>query len=289
MKTNHRLFASLLLCLCIGSSAPFGGVATIPRHEGRTEVPVAIISGVATSQPPHYGRQRRASSALFVASFTSSTVILPIDNTRKICQHPHHGNAIIDEATVWQLLNGTNVGEMNRSQFEEAETIVQAWSKRQSKRAAIVVEQLLRRIIEEQMAENPYADCVDMTALYANLIDGWANCGEEGGAERAEEILDYFQRISEEGDSYDPLLCGPGIRSFHAVIGAYARSGREDAPQQAIRVLGKLYDLNREGRTSVAPNVETYARTSTVIILTSNLLRSIGMYLLSLLLNSFEF
>lgn len=167
----------------------------------------------------------------------------------------------IDE-TTWRLLNGTNVGEWDRSHFEQAESIVEAWSQRQSKRAALVVERLLRRIVKEQMAENPYADCVDMTALYTNLIDGWANCGESGGAERADEILDYFQRISEEGDSYDPLLCGPGLRSFNAVIGAYARSGRDDAPQQAVRVLGKLYDWNREGRTCVTPNKETYARTS---------------------------
>lgn len=149
---------------------------------------------------------------------------------------------------------------MNQSHFEAAENVMEAWSKRQSKRGALVVERLLRRIVKEQMAGNPYADCVDMTALYFNLIHGWANCGEAGGAERAEEILDYFQDIYEDGDSYDPLLCGPCIGSFNAVIGAYAKSGRDDAPQQALRVLDKLCDWNSQGRTCVSPNNETYAR-----------------------------
>jgi hypothetical protein len=109
------------------------------------------------------------------------------------------------------------------------------------------------------MMDNPYADRVDMTALYTNLIQVWANSGESGGPQRAEEILDYFQRFAESGDSYDPLLCGPDVDCYNAVIGAYAGSGRADATEQAMRVLGKLYDLHHAGRTVVAPNKDTYA------------------------------
>ena len=110
--------------------------------------------------------------------------------------------------------------------------------------------------------ENPFADCVDMTALYTNLIYAWSNSYEIGSSKRAEEILDYFQTIYEEGDSYDPLLCGPTIDSFNAVIGAYAQSDRTDAPQQSIRVLTKLYELNKVGRTTASPNQQSFARTS---------------------------
>jgi hypothetical protein len=244
IRTSHQ-FVSLILCSYLVISASFlASVSKSPREGQR-------IREWATVRPDGHNR---TSTALCVASSLIDAVPLEC-NPRKTFHRS------IDEST-WILLNETNVGEMNQSDFELAEMIVKAWSLRQTKRAALVVERLLRRIVKEQMAENPYADCVDMTALYANLIDGWANCGEVGGAERAEEILDYFQRIYEEGDSYDPLLCGPGIRSFNAVIGAFARSGSDDAPQQAVRVLGKLYDLNREGRTCVTPNKETYARTS---------------------------
>jgi pentatricopeptide repeat protein len=230
MRMNRHLLVSLVLISCVGACLSFLGLST-NHHEGR----------IARAQ----------FDTILLSAVDAFGSVLHVDDRK-------NDQRAID-LTTWQLLHGTNVGEWGRLQFEEAERIVEAWSQRQSKRAALVVERLLLRIVKEQMAENPYADCVDMTALYTNLIDGWSNCGELGGAERAEEILDYFQRIYEEGDSYDPLLCGPGLRSFNAVIGAYARSGREDAPQQAIRVLSKLYDLTRQGRTCVFPNKETYA------------------------------
>lgn len=240
MTSNRRRISSLAVCLCVSFSVPFRPAFTI--RKGRT-----VVAPFWTQRRLHSLRP----SALLV---TEPSAVVPEDAKK-------YNHRAIDEMT-WRMLNGTNVGEWVQSDFELMETIVEAWSHRQSSRAALVVERLLRRIVKEQMAENPYADCVDMTALYTNLIDGWANCGEIGGAERAEEILDYFQSIYEEGDSYDPLLCGPDLQSYNAVIEAYATSGREDAPQQAIRVLGKLYDLNQGSGTSVQPNKETYARTS---------------------------
>ena len=96
-----------------------------------------------------------------------------------------------------------------------------------------------------------------MMALYTNLIIGW----KSGGPERAEEILYYFQTIYEENDCYDPLLGVPDITSFNAVIAACEQSHRPDSPDQAIRVLTNLYNWNRQGRTIVTPNTETYACT----------------------------
>ena len=161
--------------------------------------------------------------------------------------------------TTRELLTSTQVGKWNRSAFETVEVAMAAWSKGNSKHAALKVEGLLRRVVQEQMSGNPNADGVDMTALYTILIIAWANSGARGGVERAEEILDYFQDIYEKGESDDPLLCGPGLECFNAIIYAYARTGRRDASDQAMRVLRKLYDLNRAKRTLVAPSKDTYA------------------------------
>lgn len=163
--------------------------------------------------------------------------------------------------STYDLLNMTTVGVWEEHHFLEAAAVIEAWSHRQSKRAAVSVERLLGRIVLEQKAKNPRADCVDLTALYTNLLEGWAKCDDRGTAERAEEILDYFQKVFEDGDSYDPLLCGPDLRCFNAIIAAYARRGTPDAPQQAVRVLSKLIEWNREGKTSVIPNTTTYACT----------------------------
>ena len=159
-----------------------------------------------------------------------------------------------------RLLNSAPVGEWGPQSFRDVEQIVAAWSTKQSRRAAMEMERLLQRVIQEQRDDNPFADAVDMTILYTHLIIGWANSGEIGGPERAEEILIYFQRISEEVDCYDPLLCGPCIDAINAVIGAYANSGKPDAPQQATRILGMLYEWIQKGRVIVTPNKESYAR-----------------------------
>ena len=202
-----------------------------------------------------------------VNRFSSTNVDSLLSNNRTIAE------------TTWQLLNHTEIGSWDRTDFEMMECIVESMcyspsspasypqelrrGKQQSrhlKRAAFIIERFLHRIVQEQRMENPFADCVDMTALYTNLIYAWSKSYEIGSPERAEEILDYFQAIYEEGDSYDPLLCGPTIESFNAVIGAYAQSGRTDAPQQSIRVLTKLYELNKAGRTTASPNHESFAR-----------------------------
>jgi hypothetical protein len=161
--------------------------------------------------------------------------------------------------TTRGLLTGIPVGEWNRSSFESVEMIVESWATGNSKRSALNAERLVRRVIEEQKIGNPYADQIDLTNLYQVLIQAWADSRETGGAERAEEILDYLQEIYDNGDSEDPMLCGPGLESFNAVIHAYARSGRQDAPEQALRVLEKLYDWNIDRRTFATPNKETYA------------------------------
>jgi len=205
---------------------------------------------------------------LFVESYSYTPF-----SDKAISSNPDRSDEGVIEQSTYLLLNDTNAGEWGEADFRRAEAIIEGWSLRQSKRAALAVERLLRRIVREQEAENPYADCVDMTALYTNLVEGWAKCGEPGGAERAEEILDYFQRVYEDGDSYDPLLCGPGLESFNAVISAYARRRTDDAPQQAVRVLGKLYEWNGDGRTIVMPNKETYACTYASRILRRRMLR----------------
>ena len=159
--------------------------------------------------------------------------------------------------TTKQLLHTET--QWDTTSFQAVPTLMQSWALGNSKRAALNAEYLLRRVVEEQRNGNPHAECMDMTALYQTLILAWANSGEAGGAERAEEILDAWQEIYEQGDSDDPLLCGPGLDSFNAVIHAYAKSPRPDAPEQALRVLQKLYDWYIEDRTFATPNKETYA------------------------------
>ena len=163
------------------------------------------------------------------------------------------------EDTTRDLLNRTLIGSWEEASFQNASRMMEIWSGWQSRRSALNVERILRRVVEEQMSGNPYADNVDMTQLYGTLIRGWGNSGVVGGAERAEEILDYMQLVSEEYDSDDPLLCGPSVENFNDVMIAYANMGRPDGPKQTLRVLRKLYEWRSAGRIDVLPNKASYA------------------------------
>jgi hypothetical protein len=241
-RRREHLLAATFLSVCTQLSTAFPG-AVGGRLLARNR---PTCQADATSYLDEVRQQQRNPSSRY-ASYHFLEVDTPKLNFRAL------GDITRD------LLTGTKVGEWNRSSFRSLEITMEAWSKGNSKRAALNVERLMRRVVEEQKVGNPCADRLDFTALYTILIQAWANSGEPGGAERAEEILDYLQDIYEKGDFDDPLLCGPGLESFNAVIHAYARAGRQDAPEQAKRVLQKLYDWNRSKRTFAVPNKETYA------------------------------
>jgi hypothetical protein len=132
---------------------------------------------------------------------------------------------------------------------------MEAWSQRPNRKSSVILEKLLRRVVEEKISGNADAVGLDMTAMYTAVIRNWAKSGEKGAAQRAEEILDNMQSAYEDGDG----SLKPNIETFNAVLLAYAQFQEDDAPQQAMRVLQKLHDLIHEGRTDVMPNTESYA------------------------------
>ena len=160
----------------------------------------------------------------------------------------------IDETTR-SLLYPEEVGIWSEEQFQEAKALVEVYARRQNRRSAIVIERLLRRVVEERIAGNDNASELDMAAMYTSAIQGWAYSGEKGSAQRSEEILDYMQFYYERGD----VWLKPQISAFNAVLTAYAQSQQNDAAQQTLRFLQKMIDWNTNGRTDVAPNKESYA------------------------------
>lgn len=141
--------------------------------------------------------------------------------------------------------------------FQEAQGLMIGWSHRHSRRAALMVERIIRRVIQAQESGIPLESSLDMCAMYTCAIRGWANSKERGpAAQRAEEILDTLQQCYTEGGRAEMK---PEIEAFNLVLLAYARSGLNDAPQQALRVLGKLHDWYTSGATDIAPNKESYA------------------------------
>lgn len=154
-----------------------------------------------------------------------------------------------------ELLKRNNIGTWEADKFQDVLDVMEAWSMRSTRRTCLMLERLLRRVVEEKLARNPNAAGLDMKKMYTAVIQCWAKSYEKGSARRTEEILDNMQSAYEEGDT----SLKPDIKVWNDVLLAYASSKHKDSPLQAIRVLQKLHDLISEGKTDVIPNKESYA------------------------------
>ena len=152
-------------------------------------------------------------------------------------------------------------GEWTKKEIDLWEKTFFAWCKRVSNvgyRPANMQERLIRRLIEEQEAENSLAWDVDMNDVYYQLIRTWQRSGGRGTARRCEDILDAMQDLYNSGDPRFENL-KPEIPAWNQVILAYSKSRTNDAPNQAIRVLLKLQKLVEESKTDVVPDPQSYA------------------------------
>ena len=87
------------------------------------------------------------------------------------------------------------------------------------------------------------------------MLDAWAKSG--GGrkaAERAEEILEWMDRLYKSGN----YSVRPDTITFNAVLDAWARSGDRMAAHRAEQILDHMDELYREGNQGVKPDTYTY-------------------------------
>jgi hypothetical protein len=227
-KRRQWVASAVAICLRTPSSWSFNSAYSISRRQASTHrQPIFLFSS---------------------ASQTDSNDEPPLDQFQRSQRH-------LDDTTR-SLLKRNEIGAWTPDRFDKAQQTMIAWSERPNRRSAGMVEQLLRRVVEEKIAGNKNASGLDMVTMYTALLQIWAKSGATGAAPRSEEILDTMQAAyEEEGD----VSIKPDISAFNAVLLAYAQSRQADAPQQSMRVLQKLYDWNKQGKTDVMPNKESYA------------------------------
>lgn len=154
-----------------------------------------------------------------------------------------------------ELLHLGDEGTWDDGKFESVWEVMQAWAQRPSRKAAVNLERLLRRVVEEKLAGNAQVEQIDMLAMYIAVVHTWAKSKEQGAPERVEEIFDTMLRLHEAGE----IDLKPDVRIFNGILLAYASSRGKDAPKQAMRVLQKLHDLRASGRTNIIPDTESYS------------------------------
>jgi pentatricopeptide repeat protein len=107
----------------------------------------------------------------------------------------------------------------------------------------------------EQLYNFGAQDAKPTTVNFNTLISAWANCDDDGSAQRAGQVLDRMEMLFKRG-STDVV---PTTVSYNAVIDAYAKSGEEDAPKKAQNILNHmtyLYESNEN--PNARPNTRSF-------------------------------
>lgn len=143
-------------------------------------------------------------------------------------------------------------GTLVKGKWHELVSMLKAWSRRSKfdAEAPIVVERLLKRLLDEQRAGNSEAKAT--TELYNVLLDSWACAAifrthdPAVASQRAREILVSFQETFEKDG--DPDLM-PDFESFYLVFHAVCRI---EGPTIARRVLAWMEYLYKVQKNSSA-------------------------------------
>jgi len=119
--------------------------------------------------------------------------------------------------------------------------------------AAARAERVLQNMVNRH--RNGGGDDVKPTTVNFNtVLDAWAKSGGgRAAAERAEEILEWMDRLHKQGNEVNPDTI-----SFNAVIDAWARSGDRVAPRRAEQILDHMDELYRAGNSGVKPDTYSY-------------------------------
>lgn len=92
------------------------------------------------------------------------------------------------------------------------------------------------------------------TINFNTVLDAWAKSNTKGSAIRAEQIMEWMDRLYREGNTD----VKPDTITFNGVIDAWARSHDRRAPKRAEEILEHMNQLYREGNYDVRPDTYTY-------------------------------
>lgn len=130
--------------------------------------------------------------------------------------------------------------------------LINAWSRSSEKDAAKKAEQIFKWMEARYRAGDEFVK-PDEVSLCA-VLNAWANNPLNGGAERAQQILEHVEaRAPEERGFEYTIVC------HNIVIKAIARSKDPDAVGKAERILVRLEEDYKSGKSTLRPDVTTYS------------------------------
>jgi len=146
---------------------------------------------------------------------------------------------------VYKQWSGCDVGELSEDVLKNMVPAISRWARRKEADAADRGEELLDRIIQENVKGNPHADL--NVSMFNAAMNGFAKRGDPSGVQR---ILRRMESLRLE---YPHLLCLlPDAFSMSTLATAWAKSRSPEAAEMAESILNYM-DVKR-----VPPNTITY-------------------------------
>ena len=108
----------------------------------------------------------------------------------------------------------------------------------------------LLAFVEQAYAKDP-ALSPDIKS-YAMVVDAYAKVGEP---ESAEAVLMRLEKVWKSGNE----KVKPNTILYNAVLDAWAKSGRREAPKRAEAILHHMEQLNQQGNEDVRPDTVSYS------------------------------
>ena len=145
------------------------------------------------------------------------------------------------------------LGRLTEDDVVSITSLMIAWSRRKSLEAAMTVEQLLKRIVDDLRAGN--RDVYVSTKIYTVAIEAWGKSDEAAGAERAQTIHDAM--IQTYRETKDPRI-KPTSKSYNTLMLAWAKSKNPLAIMGAEKILRTML-TESDTESVVRPDSVTFA------------------------------
>ena len=158
----------------------------------------------------------------------------------------------LEEATN-RILDADDVplGSLTEDDVDSIFVLMIAWSRRSSFESAVIVDRLLKRIVDDMRAGNPVVQVT--TRMYQISIEAWGKSNSKGGADRAQQIHDAMIQAYLQTNNTN---IQPDTKSFNAVFLAWLKSKDPSAAKKGEALLQNM--LTDWNTSKCQPNVVTF-------------------------------
>jgi hypothetical protein len=146
---------------------------------------------------------------------------------------------------VYKQWRATKPGELSEEVLKQMAPAISRWGRRRATHSGDRAEQLLERIITDNLAGNPHAELT--VTLFNSAMDAYAKIGNPVGVQR---VLRRMENLRKENPHLSHLT--PDVFSMSTLATAWAKSRSPDAATKAEAILRYM-----KGR-DLTPNTITY-------------------------------